>query len=86
MATNSSIKRAFGNHNMVTQYLEFLTNPNVLIPPFRPVLYRSIACGGTNDHYANSINDRSYHEAKNRQVMNQLTDQYNIYQQMQRGE
>jgi hypothetical protein len=86
MATNSAIKQVFGNHDMTRQYLDYLTSPELTIPPFRPVLYRSIAIGGVNDDDAINANARSYHEAKNRQVMRQLINQYIIYLQLQQGE
>ena len=68
----SRIKQIFGNHDMTRRYLEYLLNPDVSMPPFRPVLYRAIAIGGINDEEAIAKNDRSYHEAKNKQVMRQL--------------
>jgi hypothetical protein len=51
------------------------------MPPFRPVLYRAIAIGGINDEETIAKNERSYHEAKNKQVMRQLVDQFINYQQ-----
>ena len=75
MATNtttSSIRRTFGRHNMTRLYLEYVRNPDIALPPFKPVLYRTIACGGPNDTETMSINNKSLHEAKNKMVMNVL--------------
>jgi hypothetical protein len=83
MATNtttSSIRRTFGRHNMTRLYLEYVRNPDIALPPFKPVLYRTIACGGPNDTETMSINNKSLHEAKNKMVMKQLVQQYNGYQ------
>ena len=82
MATIPLIKQTFGNHDMVRQYLESLRDPN-MIPPFPPVLYRQIAhC--VNDTESITINEKEYHKAKNRQVMNQLVREFDIYQQLNR--
>lgn len=83
MATNttmSSIRRTFGRHNITRLYLEYVRNPDIALPPFKPVLHRSIACGGPNDTETMSINDKSLHEAKTKMVMKQLVQQYNDYQ------
>ena len=82
MNTIPSIKQIFGNHNMVRQYLDFITNSDDTIPPFKPVLYRAIACGGINDTDALIKNQVSLHKAINRIVMNELLDLYNRYQQI----
>lgn len=78
MATNQLIKRVFGNHNSLQQYLNYLSNPDDL-PPFMPVLYRQIRHRTQNDEEIIAINLRSEHCAKNRQVMEQLVIQYQIY-------
>ena len=80
---NSSVKRAFGNHNMVQRFLEYVRNPDVLMPPFRPVLYRAVACGGPNDMDTILVNENSHHRAKNRLVLGQLVEQYNNYLEIQ---
>lgn len=81
---NSSVKRAFGNHNMIYQYLEYVRNPDALMPPFRPVLYRAVACGGgPNIMDTILVNEKAHHEAKNRLVLGQLVEQYNVYQEIQ---
>ena len=80
---NSCVKRAFGNHNMIYQYLEYVRNPDSLMPPFRPVLYRAVACGGPNDMDTILVNEKAHHEAKNRLVLSQLVQQFNVYQEIQ---
>jgi len=86
METNnihSFIKRAFGNHNMTRVYLDYLMNPHDDLPPFTPVLYRAIACGGSNDIDTIMTNEKSHHKAKTRIVLSQLVEQYNNYVDLQ---
>ena len=77
MATNQSIKIIFGNHDVLRQYLRFLKNSDIL-PPFLPVLCRQIACS-PDDFEIMLVNYKLHHQAKNKQVMKQLTFQYSIY-------
>jgi len=81
MNTSSLIKQAFGNHRMLRQYLEFLREPDAL-PPFIPVLYRTIA-NGNNDSNIIIENARSRHNSINRLVLRELNNNYNIYQELQ---
>ncbi len=84
MATNPLIKQAFGNHDMIRQYMDYLTNPEAL-PPFYPVLYRSVA-HGENDIDIIIANERRKHEAINIRVKRELVSQFQIYQQLQNGD
>lgn len=81
MATKPLIKQAFGNHDMIRRYMDYLTNPEAF-PPFLPVLYRSVANGENN----NIANERSKHEAKNIRVKRELITQFNVYRQLKNGE
>jgi len=84
MATNPLIKKAFGNHYMIRQYMDYLNNPKAL-PPFFPVLYRSVAYGENNIDII-IANERSRHEAINRKVKCELITQFKIYRQLKNGE
>ena len=89
MENSHIIKQVFGNHNKIQHYLEFLKsqqNGDDTIPPFVPVLHREIACGGDHDYESILINEKSHHKAKNKQIKNQLIQQFDIYSQLQRGE
>ena len=85
MANNQIIKQVFGNHNAMRQYLDFLNGADVL-PPFRPVLYREVNVGWPGDIETIMNNAKSHHRAKNRQVKNQLIQQFELYSQLQRVE
>jgi len=80
MATNPLIKQTFGNHDTLRQYLACLNDVEIL-PPFMPVLHREQACG-PNEVDIIISNERSRHREKNRQVMRQLVEQFNIYQEL----
>lgn len=67
---------------MVRNYINFITNPDIIMPPFRPVLYRAIACGGKFDFDSMIKNEISHHKAKTRLVMNELIELYRQYQQL----
>lgn len=81
MATNHFIKQAFGNHNMLQQYLNHLREPEEL-PPFIPILFRSV---GHADDDIESIreNERLKHNALNRRLSRELINQFAVYQQLQ---
>lgn len=82
---NNYVKQAFGNHNMLQQYLDYVRNTDIQIPPFRPVLYRAIACSGPDDTDTIMLNEKAHHEAKNRLVSRQLVEQFNNYIQLRGG-
>ncbi len=82
---SNTIKQTFGNHNMLRQYLDYVRSTDLQIPPFRPALYRAIACSGPNDIDTIMLNEKSLHEAKNKLVSRQLVEQFNDYIQL-RGE
>jgi hypothetical protein len=80
MANNPLIKQAFGNHDMMRQYLNYLNDPEEL-PPFLPVLFRSVG------HDINNIetireNERLKHKAINRLIKRELNNQFAVYQQL----
>ena len=81
MVTNHFIKQAFGNHNMLRQYLNYLRDPEEL-PPFLPILYRAVA---HDPHNTEAIIDNEYrkHNALNRRLSRELINQFAVYQQLQ---
>lgn len=81
MATNHFIKQAFGNHNMLRQYLNYLRDPEEL-PPFRPILYRSVG-HGADDIEIIIENERSKHNVLNRRLSRELINKFAVYQQLQ---
>jgi hypothetical protein len=74
------VKQAFGNHDMMRKYLNYLNDPSEL-PPFLPVLYRSVDYGNIN--IENIIeNERRKHQAINRLIKRELNAQFDVYQQL----
>lgn len=80
MANNPLIKQAFGNHDMMRQYLNFLNDPEEL-PPFLPVLFRSVA-HELNDEDIIRENELRNHKAINRLIKRELHNQFAVYQQL----
>ncbi len=80
MATNSLIKQVFGNHDMIRRYLNYLHDPSGL-PPFQPILYRSIA-HGKNDEDIILANERSKHQSINSRVKRELLSDFYVYNQL----
>ena len=75
------IKCIFGNNDMLKRYMKFLKDPSILLPPFLPVLYRSYAYS-PDDIETIIKNEYSHHKSKNKFVLNELTTQYKIYDQI----
>jgi hypothetical protein len=80
MATNHFIKQAFGNHNMLQQYLNHLREPEKL-PPFLPVLYRSVG-HGVEDEDIIRENELLKYKAINKLIKHELKNQFAVYQQL----
>lgn len=75
MNPTSNIKRIFGNHNSMIAFLQYqqhLNDPDVL-PPFRPVLFKSV-----NTTYPNyeQINETNRHKALIREIGKELNSKY----------
>ena len=72
------IKQAFGNHNDLQLFMRFITNNTdlLIIPPFSPVMARSICVAHPN---ADFINAKYIHQALMRKLSKELLSKYPLY-------
>lgn len=75
---SGKIKCAFGNHNDLQLFIRYITNNTgrLFIPPFSPVMARSVCIGFPN---ATFINARYVHQALMRKLSKELLSKYPLY-------
>jgi hypothetical protein len=73
----ASIKNAFGNHNDLQLFLEYITTNSVETLPPTTVLYRTVDC---NYPDAELVNAQLLHKALTKKLSRELIRKYPDYQ------
>lgn len=75
----ASIKNAFGNHNDLQLFVEFVTtNDMSILPPWPTVLFRTVDCSVPD---AETVNAQLLHKALTKKLLRELIRKYQDYQQ-----
>ena len=76
--TSGKIKLVFGNHNVLQLFMRYITNTSdhLILPPFSPVMARSICVSHPN---ATFINSKYIHQSLMKKLSTELLSKYPLY-------